>query len=673
MQKNEILRKIDFIEKPFRREVNNRYSGSVLKLIRKEKGASAVKKFIRFLHKDYLNARISRKDLVEYLNNEHEWMSGILYICVCELAKEIIKDDNFYYRVGKESLNPNFLHVTTSQIISMNTIYKYVQRQNKNFNNLTEISLDNKKFRNGFAVFYRKTYSHYKKELIRKFGENITYKILYNDCQLTRGVLESIPLRYKKRNAKITKEPKCEARGDKYCELHIEWESEPIMRSLFAFVKFIPNYFRMKEKLIDMENAIKERTEQLDKSKSEIEEAYSKIKMLKVALGEKETEALLNTAFSYIDEKRIAEAEKALSLIIKKEDTVVYQYSTSSLANVYLFNKKRVGKVKDIWTIKRYDDPLHAKIAYDTYKKISEQGRHLNIKVPKFKIPINNYLIVQEIEGPTLHDFLTQYLGKPNCSVDMVSNLLIRQIHDIAFIQSLKFSGPYSIQRYRQKMAHTFKVIFDFYKVAYDSEKIWDFSDHLTKNFKAGLLRHRDSSLKNTKVRLFKPEEGLQKRSSLVNPELYQIDFEKMGRLTFQSDNILRITESPVLKIPEERKMNYHHLFLFYHNHFNSNKILPSGKGVLSRKKLTKDDLVNIIGIKKYNSYFLSHNEKVFYRNMRGIYHRLRYNRYSPADFEHISYHREEAVRSLEKIDAFSRKFKDNLAYVKDRFEKIQI
>ncbi|MBW2975232.1 hypothetical protein KY366_05935 [Candidatus Woesearchaeota archaeon] len=676
MKDNPILRKIGLIEHPFKRNVINKYSAAVIELVKKEKGGSTVKELIDAIYSTYININQSKKSFYQYLTNEHEWMHGLLYLCICELGRELTQKDNFYYLIGKNSLDPGFLHITTSKFLDINTIYRYVQKQNKNFNNLIDLNIDRRRFRNGTTVFYRKTHDFYKNELQRRFGTNLTYKILKNDCTLTKGVLETVPLRYKKRPAVIIKEPKCEGRGDVYCELHLKWEPERLKEKLISIANIIPNYFSMKEKLVEMEAVIKERTEELEKSKKDVEESYNEIRILKDALGEKEPEALLNTAFSYIDEGKAAKSEKALDLIINKKDTIVYQYETSSLSNVYFFNKKKVRNIKDIWVIKRYENTVKSSIAYYTYKRLREYGRLADVKVPRVKMPLNKYLIVQEIEGMSLYDLFSRYrsLGKDYSSV--FDELIMKHISDTAFIQSLHINSGVTMQSYPNKMVQSLKTLFDHFKIRYDLQRIKDLSKDITKNFTKGMLRHRDSSLKNTRIRCMTGLENLNIKKDIgISDELYQIDFEKMDRLTFQSDNIMRITESPVLRMPDKKKMEYHHLFILCHKKYTSRskeKEKASKIDICLKNSISREEIIRAIGRKRYKLYFLAHNEKMFYRNLRSIYHQLKPENERAVNFEHIEHNKNKAIRLSEKIMEESRKGAHNLEYIKTMLERIQ-
>ena len=123
-----------------------------------------------------------------------------------------------------------------------------------------------------------------------------------------------------------------------------------------------------------------------------------------------------------------------------------------------------------------------------------------------------------------------------------------------------------------------------------------------------------------------------------------------------------------MLTLSEKEKTRMHYYFLLCLENFCGNNI-PSkiiSKGL--NGNISKEELIRHIGMKNYVLYFLAHEEKMFYRHLRNIFHQLK----GKSSKETIQLHIDSAKRYLGLINGNSELFRQGIEYVKERLSRCQ-
>jgi len=232
VQINPIVQRIGQIEDPFKpSDVTTKYAITVLDLVRIHKGQETLDEMVDAIITNHLPSVANKNEFLKYVNNEHHWVNGFLYILFFEYGKEVLQIDDFYRFVGRTMVNPMFLQIAAGESLGIGFIYSMAAKLNPNFNDAIDLEYDSAKSRNGHAVIYRATKDAYKKRYMEVFGEDLFPLVMMNDDLLTQGALEGVPRAVSSDNdfAKVIEEPKCENRGDDHCEYHVEWDPRPYM------------------------------------------------------------------------------------------------------------------------------------------------------------------------------------------------------------------------------------------------------------------------------------------------------------------------------------------------------------------------------------------------------------------------------------------------------------
>ena len=286
VKSNPIVQKIGVIEEPFKpKDVTTKYPIIVLDLVKLHKGQEALDKVVDSIISNHLPSIEDKGKFLDYVNNEHNWVNGFLYILFFEYGKEALQIEDFYKFVGRTIANPKFLQVAAGESFGIDFIYRKVAELNPNYNNAIDLEYDKNLSKNGYTVIRRKTKEGYRNRYLDKLGEELSAVVMRNDDLLTQGILESVPRAPNPENdfAKLVKEPSCESKGDDCCEYHLEWSQRPystfvpynvikgigkaittgIIYNLPPVKKLVDNIFRMEVVIQQKTEEVEQRTDQL--------------------------------------------------------------------------------------------------------------------------------------------------------------------------------------------------------------------------------------------------------------------------------------------------------------------------------------------------------------------------------------------------------------------------
>ncbi len=197
----------------------------------------------------------------EFLTDPNNWVSSGVLVKLYENAKKILKDENLAYKIGHRSvIEQRFGYVQKIFIYAFGTprkILAYAQKINDKFNRTKSIKII--KIEKGRAVLRL----YWKKgiELSRDF------------CLFNQGIYSAIPTTWGGTLCKVS-EKKCYFKGDPYCEYHLSWKPQPILRQkLFQ--------------LVAPWKIAKESVRELERDKEILQQKYEKIHALNKELQAK--------------------------------------------------------------------------------------------------------------------------------------------------------------------------------------------------------------------------------------------------------------------------------------------------------------------------------------------------------------------------------------------------
>ena len=220
----------------------------------------------------------------------------------------------------------------------------------------------------------------YKEKILACVGDELQlHKWLKDDCDLTKGILEAIPILFNKPNARIKKETKCEGNGDSFCLYHLEWEQETSIDRIISLTRRILSldyHWQMKEKIHQMEAIILEKTKELSETNFKLENANAELKQMQNQLVEAEKRTLehrITGGFAHEMRNALSGAQLEFKTILNyknkgKPSAEVLKDTTTSLL-------KNINQIHEEFGIprKRIADQLVPEL-----KTIAEIANHLS-------------------------------------------------------------------------------------------------------------------------------------------------------------------------------------------------------------------------------------------------------------------------------------------------------
>ncbi|NPA95743.1 MAG: response regulator [Thermodesulfobacteria bacterium] len=190
----------------------------------------------------------------EFLTDPNNWVSSAVLVKLYENAKRILNDENVAYKIGHKSvIEQRFGYIQKILIYAFGTprkILAYAQKINDKFNRTKNIEIV--KIEKGRAI------------LRLYWRKNI--KLSRDVCLYNQGIYSAIPTTWGGTLCKVT-ETKCYFKGDDYCEYHLSWKPQPLLKQkLFQ--------------LVAPWKIAKESVRELERDKKILQQKYEKIHAL---------------------------------------------------------------------------------------------------------------------------------------------------------------------------------------------------------------------------------------------------------------------------------------------------------------------------------------------------------------------------------------------------------
>ncbi len=212
---SEILERLGIIEYPFKKEVSCIYPLVALRLADESITSDRYKTTDRenAIHSSRLSNRIldyvhshhsphiSRQELEEVVRNQHEKIDYLTYISLFEAVAQMAEIPNVYREVGKRVVTTDFRHIALARTtLTIDFLYRYASTHVGNFTTLVDMWWEDcsKHFlnRKRRGIMTKTTKQEAILQLIERFGEKLTEKILDNDDEFTEEFLKSMPTIY---------------------------------------------------------------------------------------------------------------------------------------------------------------------------------------------------------------------------------------------------------------------------------------------------------------------------------------------------------------------------------------------------------------------------------------------------------------------------------------------
>lgn len=185
----DLIDRIGIIDKPKSRQVTCKYSNALFNILPRENLEILLDNFAR----NHLRKEVfpDAKSLFNHLNDPKEWMSGMMYVAIIELAKNFFPEkDEVYKKIGQNSVLFGSEDTNTlAKIASQNMIIGSLPKMTSNYTSLISVAAEKVK---GKTLYYRQTKDDYCHELEAVF-QDLRDLAINNDEDLTQGVLEAIP------------------------------------------------------------------------------------------------------------------------------------------------------------------------------------------------------------------------------------------------------------------------------------------------------------------------------------------------------------------------------------------------------------------------------------------------------------------------------------------------
>ncbi len=294
-------------------EESCKYAINVFDLIRSEqKDASEfmIEDIIKRLYDDFLpeNKSVNKKEFVDILNYQHGWIDKFLLKAVQEIGREVSGIDDFYYKIGYNTMKKNYLLMAAGGFFPLKTLFKQVERLTPQLTKSIDMNIIH--LNKNTAEIRRYTLPGHKEEIMQRMGDKELYlKWFEDDCEITKGVFEGISELPNKPEIRLIEEARCEGKGDDSCIYKFGWTSDSMKDRIYSFYRTIvtlDHHFENKKIIFNLEQTINERTAELEKKT--IEEQNQRHR----------AEVYLNS-----EREMYAELEKTLNILKKTQAQLV--------------------------------------------------------------------------------------------------------------------------------------------------------------------------------------------------------------------------------------------------------------------------------------------------------------------------------------------------------------
>ena len=201
------------------------------------------------------------EDVKKFLSDPNNWVSSSVLVKLYDNAKRIFDDKDIAFKIGYDSVvRRRFGYVQKILIYAFgrpSNILRYVQSVNDKFNKTKTIRLE--KIEKEHAVLH--LHWHNEIELSRDF------------CLFNQGIYSAIPTIWGGNSCKV-EERKCYFRGDSYCEYHLFWKDQSLLR-------------RKIFQVVAPWKIAKESIRELERDKEVLQKKYEKINALNKELKDK--------------------------------------------------------------------------------------------------------------------------------------------------------------------------------------------------------------------------------------------------------------------------------------------------------------------------------------------------------------------------------------------------
>ncbi len=314
--------------------------------------------------------QISATQLQSELTSEARWVNRWLYRTFLESSRELLcmSEELFYQKVFEETFTDvEDKLIGAAGFFDLGFILKDMNRQNKQWTTLTQVSHKITKNRRGYITLIRETIPEQKNELTNLFGEETAGKILLGDCIATRTAYQAIFNVTKDEHAKITEHTKCEAKGHQHCEYEIQFTPIPLKSTIqrgfiWLLGKLIPElgetlskYKAMTQRNFLLQDEIEKETRharQLYKTLEEVADASRRSARHEVVAYERQRntelkDCVLNNVSSYfIALKEMENVFPQLKNLFAKLESTLYLTSLTQTAEETRLNiQSEIGDI----------------------------------------------------------------------------------------------------------------------------------------------------------------------------------------------------------------------------------------------------------------------------------------------------------------------------------------
>jgi len=339
-----ILKKIGRIKTPFSHEITASYGAAVVEIVRDHLGEVAASGLLEQVVCDHLEPGISAAMLDQHISKPHAWIDAALYMVFLELGKLYLKDSSLPRKLGPKVIKPTKFQMEAARFFYLKTIYRMVGTINSNFNNALVMKVEDSKRWQPAVVICRRSKTAYREKVWDIVNDEVLFRNwLANDCEITKGVLESVPLLFEKAAAEIKNEPNCEGRGDSHCLYYLRWEEETWANRLKGLCKRVVtlDYHReLKKQVQVMEATIKERVASLEAAQKELEMANKQLSSMSERLIQAEKRLLeqhIMSGFAHEMRNSLTGAQLELKRMAdyKQSGCAITTYITDHLASLF--------------------------------------------------------------------------------------------------------------------------------------------------------------------------------------------------------------------------------------------------------------------------------------------------------------------------------------------------
>ena len=279
------------------------------------------------------------EDKKEYLSDPNNWISSDILIKLYNNAKTILNDPDVAYKIGYDSvISRRFGYIQKILIYALgnpSNILRYAQKINDKFNKTKTIEL--------LCIE--------KDEAIIRLNWHTNLSLNRDFCLYNQGIYSAIPTIWGGKSCTVEEE-KCYFKGDLYCQYHLFWKPQSLMKNKIFQV-------------IAPWKIAKESIEELERDKKILQEKYEKIDSLNKELRTKvdQLSALYETSTTILSTLNLTDL---LDKVLKK----MMDIAKLDRAGVFLVDKHgthlnlihATGVAPEILTeLKNYNIPINKK------------------------------------------------------------------------------------------------------------------------------------------------------------------------------------------------------------------------------------------------------------------------------------------------------------------------